>query len=163
MERYRDILDAQNQAANAYDPNYASFWERLGATVIDSIIISIPTYLVFFLAFLGADLEDPATFEDNVNIGLLISSYGIMFLMAVLYPVLMECSKYRATIGKMALRLQVNNRHGGKISFGQALGRYFGKMVSALPIYIGFLMPLWDSERQTIHDKMANTWVVRRP
>jgi uncharacterized RDD family membrane protein YckC len=138
MERYRDILDAQERSETAYVPPYATFWERLGAYVIDSVVVGVPLWILSFVV-------------------------GLMFSMAVIayYP-LMESSRHRATIGKMALRLQVVDERGGRITTGQAFGRFFGKILSGAILYIGFLMVLWDDRKQGLHDKLANTYVTRR-
>lgn len=162
MERYNDILDANQQAEEAYQPHYASFWERLGAYVIDSIVLSIPSYLVMFLVMFGMGMNDPQALESGEGVGAMMAMYAVLFVLVIAYFPLMESSKHRATLGKMALKIQVNNAQGGRISTGQAFGRFFGKIISGLIIYIGYLMVLWDDENQALHDKMAKTWVVRR-
>jgi uncharacterized RDD family membrane protein YckC len=66
------------------------------------------------------------------------------------------------TLGKMAVGLRVVNRDGEKPTFAQALVREtFGKLVSGLPLFLGYLWMLWDGEQQTWHDKMAATYVER--
>jgi uncharacterized RDD family membrane protein YckC len=162
MERYHNILDAHEKAQDAYQPDYASFWERFGAIVIDGIVVAIPGYLFLFLAFAGMDFEDPNSLDQGMNWGFMGIGYAILILGSILYPVFMEASKYRATLGKMALKLQVNNATGGRISLGQAFGRNLGKIISGMILYIGYLMVLWDGQNQSLHDKMASTWVVRR-
>lgn len=156
MERYRDILDAQQRAEGDYIPDYASFWERLGAYVIDSIVVSVPIWVLSFVLglLLGAS-TDGAT----LGFGVL---YLLLLLAAVAYFPLMEASRHRATLGKMALRIQVVDERGGRISTGQAFGRFFGKILSGAILYIGFLMVLWDARQQGLHDKLANTYVTRR-
>ena len=42
-----------------------------------------------------------------------------------------------------------------------ATGRHFGKLLSALIILIGYLIMIWDEKKQTLHDKMADTPVVK--
>jgi len=49
---------------------------------------------------------------------------------------------------------------GGPIGFGRAVIRYFGRIVSTIPIFLGYFWMLWDKERQTWHDKFANDVVV---
>ena len=50
---------------------------------------------------------------------------------------------------------------GVAATFGQATGRYFGKILSTVILFIGYLMMIWDEKKQTLHDKMANTLVVK--
>ena len=63
----------------------------------------------------------------------------------------------------MALGLLVTDRQGNRIGFGRATGRYFGKIISALILFIGFMMAGWTERKQALHDMMADTLVVRKP
>jgi uncharacterized RDD family membrane protein YckC len=66
------------------------------------------------------------------------------------------------TLGKMALGIRVVARDGGNPSFGTAfLREIIGKLVSGIPLCLGYLWMLWDPEQQTWHDKMAGTHVER--
>jgi len=121
---------------------YASFWQRFGAAIIDAIVLSVLNVLLVFV------------FSSIVaNLLSLVSGW--------LYYAIMESGADQATIGKKAVGLKVTNLNGERISFGQATGRYFGKILSGLILLIGYLMMLWDDKNQTLHDKMANTLVVK--
>jgi uncharacterized RDD family membrane protein YckC len=121
---------------------YASFWQRFGAAIIDAIVLSVLNVLLVFV------------FSSIVaNLLSLVSGW--------LYYAIMESGADQATIGKKAVCLKVTNLNGERISFGQATGRYFGKILSGLILLIGYLMMLWDDKNQTLHDKMANTLVVK--
>jgi uncharacterized RDD family membrane protein YckC len=64
----------------------------------------------------------------------------------------------------MALNLVVTDENGAKISFGRATGRHFGKYLSALILFIGYLIQPFTAKRQALHDMLAGTLVVvRRP
>ena len=122
---------------------YGSFWDRFGAAFIDGLILIIPNYLLIYIAGDG--------------LGNLLS-----ILMSWFYYAFLESGASQATIGKKALGLKVVTTDGQPISFGQATGRYFGKILSTLILFIGYLMMLWDDKKQTLHDKMANTLVVKK-
>lgn len=123
--------------------NYAGFWERFGAAFLDGLILAIPGYALQYI------------FGE---------SQSILFSIAVnwLYYALQESGPAQATLGKKALALKVTSMDGARISFGQATGRFFGRYVSAVILLIGYLMMLWDEKRQTLHDKMAGTLVVKQ-
>ena len=121
---------------------YAGFWERFGAAFIDGLILAIPNFLFTY-------------YMDNFTGSLLSLAIGW------LYFALQESGANQATIGKKALGLKVTTMDGGRISFGQATGRHFGKILSSLILLIGYLMMIWDSKKQTLHDKMAGTLVVK--
>jgi uncharacterized RDD family membrane protein YckC len=145
--------------------HYAGFWRRFAALIIDEMFISI--VVVGAEAVLGAIL--------GVNSGLRLAIFGGKQLGAVfalkfmggtlihwLYWAGMESSAYQATLGKMALGLIVTDLKGEPIAFGRATGRYFGKIISALLLGIGFLMAGWTEKKQALHDIMAGTLVVKK-
>ena len=121
---------------------YAGFWERFGAAFLDGLILMIPNITIQYL--LG---------QGNALIFNLVLSW--------LYYALQESGPAQATIGKKALGLKVTSVSGERISFGQATGRHFGKYLSMIILCIGYLMMLWNDQKQTLHDKMANTLVVK--
>ena len=68
-----------------------------------------------------------------------------------------------ATIGQRALQIAVVDMYsGGTIGIGRATGRYFMSVVSGWVCYLGYLWMLWDEHKQTWHDKVVNSVVVRR-
>ena len=79
-----------------------------------------------------------------------------------LYYALLESSSWQATLGKKALGLEVTDLEGRRISFGRASGRFFGKIISAIILYIGFLMAGFTEKKQALHDMMAGTLVIRK-
>jgi len=68
----------------------------------------------------------------------------------------------QATLGKKLVGIQVTDLYGQRIGFGRALNRLLGKMLSALTLYIGFMMAGWTEKKQALHDIMAGTLVVVR-
>jgi uncharacterized RDD family membrane protein YckC len=83
-------------------------------------------------------------------------------VMRWLYYAFFEASEFQATPGKMALGLIVTDEEGVRIGFGRATGRYFGKILSGLILYIGFMMAGWTQKKQALHDILAKTLVVRK-
>jgi uncharacterized RDD family membrane protein YckC len=75
-------------------------------------------------------------------------------------------SRRGQTVGNMAVGTRVvDAQTGGLVSPGKALARWASELVLlillVLPVILDFLWPLWDSQNQTLHDKMAGTFVVR--
>lgn len=121
--------------------NYAGFWERFGAAFIDGLVLIIPNYfLIYALGPMG-----------NV----------LSLVMAWLYFAIQESSNGQATLGKKAMGLKVATLDAERISFGQATGRHFGKYLSCLILLIGYLMMIWDENKQTLHDKMAGAIIIK--
>ena len=74
----------------------------------------------------------------------------------------MESSPTQGTLGKMALGIKVTDLEGDKIDFGRATRRHFAKIISALILYIGFIMVAFTQEKQGLHDMMAGCLVVTK-
>lgn len=151
---------------------YAGFWRRFLAYIIDAIIMGIVSFIVFlpFLAVVGLGALSSSIEErdDEVFIGLAFAILGtyflavlICFLIRWLYFAIME-SINGATVGKMVLGIKVTDMNGCTISFGRATGRYFGKILSGLILYVGFIMAGFTQQKQALHDIIAGTLVVNR-
>ena len=78
-----------------------------------------------------------------------------------LYFALQESSESQATIGKRAMNIYVTDLQGRRISFGQATGRHFSRILSGF-FAIGYIMVAFTEKRQGLHDLIANTLVKRR-
>ncbi len=126
--------------------HYGSFWERFAAAFIDGIIIAIPNF--FLTSLLNAG--------EPYGLGNLAG-----LILGWLYYALQDSSNAQATLGKKAMGLRVTDESGNKLSFLNATGRHFGKILSALILCIGYLMMLWSDKKQTLHDKLAGTLVVK--
>jgi uncharacterized RDD family membrane protein YckC len=151
---------------------FAGFWWRFLAYLIDSIIISFVSWILFIpilgifgvsmysLQKTGMDIEDnPALLGSIILVYMLI--VGISILFNWLYFALLESSKMQGTIGKMALRIKVTDYSGNRVSFARATGRYFGKILSSLILMIGYLMAGFTEKKQALHDILANCYVIK--
>ncbi len=121
--------------------NYAGFWQRFLAVLIDAVIISAAT---------GAAVV--GTFGHGLAFG---------FLGPWLYEAFMMSSEWQATIGKRVMSIIVTDLQGRRITFGRATGRHFAKYLSAFLLGIGFLMAAFTSKKQALHDLIAETVVVK--
>ncbi len=130
---------------------YAGFWERFFADFLDGILLSIVSSGLSFAITGSFFTESLISVPSVINI-----------VVYWLYDALQESSLAQATLGKRALNLKVTNLEIGRISFWQATGRHFAKYLSFLTLLIGYLMMLWDSKKQTLHDKIAGTLVLRQ-
>ena len=167
----------ENEAAYVDDPistdttNYAGFWLRLAAYIIDAIIVSIVLYgllaLLGVLGFASGGFDNIDPENPDMGMAMLFAGIGMGFaLFAVvavwLYYAILESGHNQATIGKMAVGIKVTDMYGERISFGRATGRYFGKIISGMIVYIGFIMAGFTERRQALHDIMANCLVLKK-
>ena len=135
--------------------HYAGFWIRAAALIIDGLIVSCGVGLLvgvaFILAIGGSDSGSALVFA--------ILIYLVAIVGSVLYYVLMESSARQGTLGKQAMGIKVGKYDGQRISGMNALGRLLGRSLSSMILYIGYIMVAFDSKKQSLHDKLANTYV----
>jgi uncharacterized RDD family membrane protein YckC len=118
----------------------AGFWRRVGAVLIDGLILGLVQLLVVRLIGTVGYLVD------------LVLQAG--------YFTYFEGSSGQ-TPGKRVLGIWVlDAQTAAPLGFGRAFGRYVFSLVSALVFYLGYLWMLWDRNRQTWHDKVAGAVVV---
>ena len=138
---------------------YANFGYRFVASLIDGVVLSISGLLI--QTFIGGANILTETVARNILASIIVG-FLLNTLIGWAYFAAMESSASQATLGKQALGLIVTDINGGRISFARATGRHFGKWVSVLTLFIGYLMNAWDDKGQTLHDKMAGTLVVKK-
>jgi uncharacterized RDD family membrane protein YckC len=164
---------SQTATASARRPvAYAGFWLRFMAILIDSIVVGAGARILLFPFFAALGLRmaffhhwpvapmDPG--EILALLGAMIWLIAIMSVVKWLYFALLESSAWQATLGKKALGLTVTDLEGYRISFARASGRFFGKIISALILWIGFMMAGFTEKKQALHDIMAGTLVIRK-
>jgi uncharacterized RDD family membrane protein YckC len=138
---------------------YAGFWRRFLAGFLDFIFL----YVIGFISgcFLGAALMlAMGTVSAEPVITVIAPFVGL--LINWLYFTLFESSCWQATPGKRILRLFVTDMGFQRITFARANGRYWGKAISIMSFYIGFIMAGFTSRKQALHDIMAKTLVMYR-
>ena len=144
MEQLLDITEIEKRQLN-----YATFGVRFAAMLIDGVILIVVQNVVKY--FFGYGYNDDDAF-------LILSSIIFYWL----YFAGMESSGNQATLGKLAVGIQVGKENGERISFTAATIRHFGKFISAVILGFGYLMMIWDEKKQTLHDKMARTFVFSK-
>lgn len=161
----------------ANDPSvltdYAGFWKRVAAYILDALVLWIPNMLLSSLfganeaaeTYLQAKLaagSDPQLALQAFDAYLHALGPALMAQTVVtwLYFAVCESSAWQGTLGKRALGIRVTDLTGGRISFMRATGRYFGKLLSAFILCVGFLMVAWTQRKQGLHDLLAQTLVL---
>lgn len=138
------------------DLEYVSFWPRVVASIIDTILVCVVTFPLLRLVY------GPTYFEQT-------SKHWIAgpadFLISWIFPavaVVLFWLHREATPGKMAIGARVVDAETGRVlSVGQAIGRYLGYFASIIPLFLGVVWVAFDPKRQGWHDKLAGTVVVR--
>ncbi|MBH5323241.1 RDD family protein [Erythrobacter sp. JGD-13] len=142
---------------------YAGFWIRVGAYIIDSIVVSIGAGLIGGIVggVIGAGVAttggDIGAMESSLN----LTGGFIGLVIGIAYYAGLESSSWQATLGKKAVGIIVTDTNGNRISFLNAIGRYFAKILSAIILLIGYIMVAFTEKKQGLHDMLASTLVVK--
>lgn len=133
---------------------YASPWKRLAALAMDVILLNLAIFILFYLigSFVSPHVAASEEFGSRIN--------GIGFLLSWMYFAFMESSDKQATIGKSLMGLIVTDENGDRVTFARATGRFWGRFISVMIIFIGFIMAFFTQKRQTLHDIMAGCFVL---
>lgn len=136
---------------------YAGFWIRVGAKIIDSLIlyaVQLPLQIVSTM-FVQPKSEKEA-------LAVLLPAVIVMFLsMAIQFGYyIFFVGKYGATPGKMVCKIKIVRSNGDPLSYGRATGRLFAEMLSGLILGIGYLMVAFDDEKRALHDRICDTRVI---
>lgn len=126
--------------------NYAGFWRRVLASIIDSIIF-IPVSFVISVTQSYGDAY--------------IQGFITNLILGWLYYSLCESQSWQATLGKKMVSIKVVDLHGDRITFARASARYAAKFLSSVIFGIGYLMAGFTSRKQALHDLVAETLVIK--
>lgn len=174
MELEERIPEQLEVDPNANSLEYAGFWTRFAAAFIDWAILSVLGLLFIPLlyllgvigALLGAGLGALVGGSEGAVVSALGAAFLIVFLVGLLtnwlYYALMERSKLQGTLGKLALGIIVVDENGQRITFDRATRRYFAKYLSALILFIGFIMAAFTERKQALHDIIAGCLVIEK-
>ena len=161
------ILDSIPEEITLGQP--ASFGSRLWAYFLDllpiAVIANLAVYFIWGLNPLATEVQ-----LIELENGLMISegesaraiSRSIALIVWLLYSIVMDASSYQGTHGKISSRIKVVDVHGQSITLAKSCLRNGMKLISYLPLGLGFFWALWDPEKRTWHDKIADTYVVKK-
>ncbi len=150
------VIDPQAAGSPQYAPGipyfdqgvqgveYMGFWIRLGAAVIDTILLAVV----------------------NLILRAIVPNDGVELLLSIAahlgYYIVMTAWRGQ-TVGKMVVGIQVVDSQGNIPGIGSVLLREIvGKFLSGIAIGLGYLWVAWDKEKRGWHDHIAGTYVVRK-
>jgi uncharacterized RDD family membrane protein YckC len=138
----------------------ASYGQRVGAWIIDCVIVYgfVLVVAVIVVAIYFPDASD--TQSGQTGLGLVIGS------LVPLYSAILHRVWHGQTVGKRCLWIAVRRIDGTEIGLGRSFARSYARAVGWLffPVWVlDSLWPLWQRERRTLHDLIAETLVIARP
>ncbi len=158
---------------------YAGFWLRVPAAIIDLIILAIPLALaVSYLSVAMGSWRAFLSLHPGQSPQEIVAAFGRPYLFVILcffvvtgwlYFALFESSAWQGTLGKKFIGLSVVDLRGDRVTFGRASGRFFaGRFLAHVP-FIGSLYFAVDcicagltSRKQALHDIFSSCLVLRK-
>jgi uncharacterized RDD family membrane protein YckC len=154
---------------------YAGLGRRFIAFIVDFILILIGGSIVitffsltnglkyaYYMTASGvhySQLTEAGTLD--AALGPIVAAFGMLFVIIPwLYYAGFESSRSQATPGKVLMNLVVTDLEGNKPTFARTTLRFFGKYISTLIIFIGFIMIGFTKKHQGLHDKIAGCLVL---
>jgi len=133
----------------------AGFWIRVLACIIDCLLITAATLPILF-----------AIYGQEFLISTELVRGPAHFLISYVFPIVFTIAcwmLWRGTPGKLICGLRVVDAASGEtLALWQAIVRYLGYIVSAIPLLLGYIWVAFDARKQGFHDKLANSRVVWR-
>lgn len=138
------------------DFDYAGFWWRVLASIIDSIIFMI-VFVPLTIAVVGFDQY------TNPNKGLFGGPAEIFISWVLPIAAYVLFWKFKqGTPGKLLLSIKIiDAKTHGPLSWGQCIGRYFSYWISGIVLLLGYFWIGWEPRKRGWHDMLAGTLVVR--
>jgi len=133
---------------------YAGFWKRAAAAVIDMVTLAIVG------AFVGGFVGGLYGALTGTAAGSHILGRAVGILVGWMYYAIMESSQTQATLGKMAVGIKVTDASGESVSFARATARHFAKILSVIPLAMGYIAVAFTKKKQGFHDMLAGCLVV---
>jgi uncharacterized RDD family membrane protein YckC len=134
---------------------YVGFWPRVGAMIIDSILIAILTFPLLTMIYGPAYWTTQGLIKGPADF---VISWVLPAIAVIWFWI-----ETGQTPGKMAIGARiVDAEAGGELTLNKAALRYVGYFVSMFVLFLGCIWVGFDPRKQGWHDHMAGTVVVRK-
>jgi uncharacterized RDD family membrane protein YckC len=155
---------------------YAGFWVRLAAALIDLVILILGLYILycvisqsFFWIFPG--VQKIIQIFAELGRGAPISA-GIVWLIATIllsFQVILTVyftacwAATGQTLGKLSMGIKIIRTDSSTLDLRHAFIRFLACLLCSATLGIGFILIAFDSHKQGWHDRLADTYVVKLP
>jgi uncharacterized RDD family membrane protein YckC len=140
----------------------AGFWIRFLGAMVDNFLLFAVAALIGAVFGLGAGALDTAAPSDT-GLAVFASTTNLLGLvLRAAYFTYFHATAAGQTVGNKVVGIRVVDAdNGGALSYVRAFLRYLMSIVSGIPLFLGYLWMLWDDRKQTWHDKVGNSLVVK--
>ena len=142
---------------------YAGFWIRLGASIIDTIFILLIMYTIYYIVS-GFSVHTVSATLSFPCVGFKSWLLNLVYLAGLSLVYIIGFWTWRGqTPGKMIVGIKVIRTDSSPITWQYSCRRYLGYIASTVILCIGFIIIAFDKRKQGLHDRIADTYVVKLP
>jgi len=164
------FLQRKGGRSHADGLDYAGFWIRFAAKVLDGLILGVVIVVPVFIliAVLAANAaRHSGTHAGSDTADIVGKLLGVFIQFAILIGQVFYSAfflgKYGATPGKMVCGLVVVDAGGDRVSYGRAFGRAFAELLSGMICSIGYIIAALDNpQKRALHDRICHTRVIHK-
>jgi uncharacterized RDD family membrane protein YckC len=154
----------------------ASWGSRLGAWLIDGLIVSVPATIIFWTLVAGAigltgDDNDAGFWVLVAGAALSVLIFAVIALVYAPVTMARQGAHNGQTWGKQAVGIRVVRDGGESMGFWWAALREVGIkgvavgvasfIIPFIPWFLDYFWPLWDDQNRALHDMVVSTHVVQ--
>jgi uncharacterized RDD family membrane protein YckC len=137
----------------------AGFWVRAMAAVVDAALVGLIEGALAALLTRAGGIEPDFGSAEGLSMMLVLGLFGTVVGIAYRVAFLGHGGQ---TPGKMLAQVKVVRTDGSELGYGRAaLREVVGKFLSKLILGVGYLMVAFDRQKQGLHDKIADTYVIK--
>lgn len=153
--------------------DYASWGSRVLAYLIDNLIVLVVVVPIAFIA--GALGLGAAAIDSTSRVGgnlfgptccCMLSLFPIVQLVFGIYNRIYLVAQRGYSIGQGAAKIKLVDAYGNLLQVGTLVLRLVVQIALGMVPFLGIidlLWPLWDERKQTLHDKVVNSYVINFP
>ena len=154
-----EILRRQTVGQAPQDIPKAGFWIRVVAYLLDSTLLGVVQFVLSLTLGMTVSSMGGLTGEGDTAMNVVVWLFGATLSIAYAVFFTGYCGQ---TPGKMALRIKVIRTDGRPLTYGRAaLREVLGKFLSSILLGIGYLMVAFDNQKQGLHDRIGDTYVIK--
>ena len=155
---------------------YAGFWIRLAAALIDFMILVAGLYILYCVIsqsffWIFPDIREFTRSLVDISQGAPVSGTTVWLIAVILLVFLIGSTIYFVatwattgqTVGKMSMGIKIIRTDSSPLDLRFAFIRFLGSLLSVATLGIGFIVLAFDSHKQALHDRIADTYVVKLP
>lgn len=159
-----------------YSLDYAGFWIRLAAGIIDMTILAGGMYVLYYVIsqsffWIFPDVQSVVRFFIESSHGTPLPEHMIWWTIMVLLFFLVATTIYFTafwaitgqTVGKMGMGIKIIRTDSTPVDLKCAFIRFLACLLCVATLGIGFILIAFDSKKQGWQDRIADTYVVKLP